>query len=77
MQVYLWRRHLDDTDAYWLTAGRTADVLRVKVTRLNQLVAADLVPYVVHSDGTRLYRREQLEGGDHGEGGEVALKGHR
>ncbi len=61
MQVYRWRRHLDDVEGYWLTAGRAADVLAVNVTRLNQLVAADLLPYVVHSDGTRLYRRQQLE----------------
>ncbi len=40
MQVYRWRRHLDDADPYWLTAGRAADVLRIHVTRVNQLVAA-------------------------------------
>lgn len=37
-----------------------AAILGVNVSRLNQLVAADRVPYEVHSDGRRIYRREQL-----------------
>jgi len=30
------------------------------VARLNQLVAAERIPFEVHTDGRRIYRREQL-----------------
>ena len=36
-------------------------ILGVNVARLGQLFAKGFVPFVVHVDGTRLYRREQLE----------------
>jgi hypothetical protein len=61
VEVYPWRRHLDDRDAYWLTGQRAADVLGVNRATLRQLGDVDRVPFVVHRDGTRLYRRDQLE----------------
>ena len=30
------------------------------MARLNQLVAAERIPFEVHTDGRRIYRREQL-----------------
>lgn len=59
-EVYDWRKRQGD-DSYWVTGKRAADILGVNVARLGQLVAKGFVPFVVHVDGTRLYRREQLE----------------
>ncbi len=59
--IYGWRAHLDDVEPYWLTGERAAGVLGVNVTRLNQLAARGFLPFETHADGTRLYRREQLE----------------
>ncbi len=61
LQLFRWKRHLKDSDPYWVTGQRAADVLGVNVTRLNQLAARGFVPFATHADGTRLYRREQLE----------------
>ncbi len=52
---------MDDPEPYWLTGQRAADVLGVNRSRLGHLSRADFVPYVVHRDGTRLYRRDLLE----------------
>ncbi len=30
------------------------------MARLNQLVAAERIPFEIHTDGRRIYRREQL-----------------
>ncbi len=38
-----------------------AAILGVNRARLNQLAAKDFIPFEVHADGTRLYRRQQLE----------------
>ncbi len=46
--------------SYWVGATAAAGLLGVGVARLNQLVAAGRVPYEVHADGRRMYRREQL-----------------
>ncbi len=43
-----------------MTGRQTADVLGVGETRLNQLGAKGFLPFEVHADGTRMYRREQL-----------------
>ena len=56
-----WRAHLRDPEPYWITGQRAADVLGVNVARLNQLATGGKLPYENHRDGTRLYRREQLE----------------
>ena len=61
MRTYRWKLHLDDVEPHWLTGKRAAAVLGVNVTRLNALAARGFVPFAVHSDGTRMYRREQLE----------------
>lgn len=61
LQVYDWRSHIRQPEGYWITGQRAADVLGVNVSRLNVLAGKGFIPYEVHSDGTRLYRREQLE----------------
>jgi hypothetical protein len=38
-----------------------AETLGVGGSRLRQLSDADRLPFVLHRDGTRLYRRDQLE----------------
>lgn len=43
-----------------MTGARAAEILRVNRVRIGQLAENDKVPYETHSDGTRLYRREQL-----------------
>jgi hypothetical protein len=42
-------------------AYRTKGILGVNHTRLNQLAVRGFLPFEMHADGTRLYRREQLE----------------
>lgn len=58
--MYDWRKHQGD-ESYWVTGRRAADILGVNVARLGQLVSKGFVPFVVHIDGTRLYRRQQRE----------------
>lgn len=60
-EVYAWRAHIDDASSYWVTGERAAAVLGDSRARLNQLATARRVPFVRHQDGTRLYRRAQLE----------------
>jgi hypothetical protein len=60
-EVYSWRLHLDDADPYWLTGQRAADTLGLSRARLSQLAAENRIPFVRHQDGTRMYRRSQLE----------------
>jgi hypothetical protein len=60
-EVYSWRLHLDAPDVYWVTGQRAARILGVSRARLGQLAAESRVPFVRHQDGTRLYRRHQLE----------------
>ncbi len=60
LEVYAWRRDRRGDASYWVTGHRAADIVGVNVSRLNQLVAADRLPFETHKDGTRLYRRQQL-----------------
>jgi hypothetical protein len=60
-EVYSWRLHLDDAHPYWLTGQRAADTLGLSRARLSQLAADNRIPFVRHQDGTRMYRRAQLE----------------
>jgi len=53
-------RQLIDGD-YWVSRRGAATVLGVSERRVTQLTGADRLPYVVHRDGWRLYRREQVE----------------
>ncbi len=60
LAVYDHRRHRNDPESYWVTSQRAADILGVNVARLNQLVAKGFLPFEVHADGTRMFRRDQL-----------------
>lgn len=60
LHVYDHRRHRHDPESYWVTSQRAADLLGVNIARLNQLAAKGFLPFEVHADGTRMYRREQL-----------------
>ena len=59
--IYPWRMHQHDLSSYWLTPGAAAALMHVSRFRLIQLGDRGQVPYVRHEDGTRLYRRAQLE----------------
>jgi hypothetical protein len=59
--LYPWRQHLHDRGSYWVTGARAARMLGVSTGRLNQLADAHRLPFVRHEDGTRLYRRAQLQ----------------
>jgi len=59
--VYPWRRHLHDRWSYWLTGSDAAELLGISVSQLDRAVGAHRVPSVRHRDGTRLFRRSQLE----------------
>ena len=58
---YEHRRHIAEEESYWVTGRRAAAILGVNLARLNQLAAKGFLPFAVHADGTRLYRRRQLE----------------
>ncbi len=60
LRTYRFRRHLHDPESYWVTGHRAAAILGVNKNRLNQLAGKGYLPFAVHADGTRLYRREQL-----------------
>ena len=60
LTLYRWRQHLGEPESYWITGQEAADVLGVNVSRVRVLAAKDRIPYVLHVDGTRMYRREQL-----------------
>ncbi len=60
LQLRSSRVPFDPETSYWVGATGAAKVLGVVVARLNQLVAAGRLPYEVHADGRRIYRREQM-----------------
>ena len=43
------------------TRSRPASTIVLEDTRLNQLAVRGFVPFEMHVDGTRLYRRAQLQ----------------
>ncbi len=52
---------LEEVDGYWVTGKRAAAVLGVNEARLRVLAGKGFIPFENHADGTRLFRREQLE----------------
>lgn len=60
LRNYRWRRHVDDPDSYWVTLKQASTILGVPPERVKQMLESGDVPYVVHKDGVRLMRREQL-----------------
>ncbi len=62
-EVYPWRRHLDDRESYWVTGQQAADALEISRARLSQLAVANRLTFKRHQDGTRLYRRDDIEAG--------------
>ncbi len=46
---------------YWMSRSGAAQLLGISGKRVQQLTEADRLPYVIHRDGWRLYRRAQLE----------------
>jgi len=57
---YRWRRHVDDPDSYWVTLKQASAIRGVSTQRMKQLLDSGEVPYVVHRDGVRLMRRDEL-----------------
>jgi excisionase family DNA binding protein len=60
LQLPSSRLPFDPDTSYWVTAKGAAAILGVNASRLNQLVAAGRVPFEIHADGRRMYRREQM-----------------
>jgi hypothetical protein len=58
-ETYPWRRRMPGS--YWVVGNEAAAILGLSRQRLQQLAVQDRVPYLVHVDGVRLYRRAQLE----------------
>lgn len=55
------RRHdLDNERSYWVTRAAGRHVLGVNRAMLAQLADKGALPFEVHADGTRLFRRKQL-----------------
>ena len=61
VECYRWRSHVDDPGSYWVTNARAREILGVNKARVNQLADKGFLPFVTNHDGTRLYRRFQLE----------------
>ena len=61
LERYRWKAHVDDPNSYWVTVKQASDILGVSIQRVKQYLDNDQVPYVLHRNGTRLMRREQLE----------------
>ncbi len=59
LQTRSWRVAFDEESSYWVGATTAAELLGVRVARLNQLLAAERIPFEVHTDGRRIYRRKQ------------------
>jgi hypothetical protein len=60
-ELYPWQRHLHEPDTYWVVGQDAAAIVGVSKARLTQLAEMYRVPFVRHRDGTRMYRRAQLE----------------
>jgi excisionase family DNA binding protein len=60
-EVYRWRRHLHDPQAYWVTDEPAARILNVGLDQVETILAGERLPFVDHVDGVRMYRREQVE----------------
>ena len=61
VECYPWRSHLDDPESYWVSNTQAREILGVNKERVNQLADKGFLPFATHHDGTRLYRRFQLE----------------
>ena len=61
VQHYRWKVHVHDPASYWVTVKQAAEILGVSIQRVRQYLDNEQVPYVVHRNGVRLVRREQLE----------------
>jgi len=61
LQLPSSRLAFDPDTSYWVGATQAASLLGVNVSRLNQLARKGFLPFEVHADGARLYRRLQLE----------------
>jgi hypothetical protein len=48
--VYQWRRHWNDPDAYWVVGRQAAAMLAVSGARLRQLADQDRAPYFTHRE---------------------------
>jgi excisionase family DNA binding protein len=59
-EIYRWRRHVDDVDAYWVTDEPAARILNVEPGLVEPILAGERVPFVDHVDGVRMYRRVQV-----------------
>lgn len=60
-EIYRWRHHIDDPDAYWVTDEPAALILKVERYLVEPILAGERIPYVDHVDGVRMYRRRQVE----------------
>lgn len=60
VEHYRWRKHVDDPDSYWVTLKQASAILGVPSQQVKQLLETGRLPYVVHRDGVRLMRREEL-----------------
>jgi len=59
-QSYPWRRHLHDSDSYWITTAEAARILHESPHQVKRLLNHGQLPHVRHASGVRLMRREQI-----------------
>lgn len=60
-KTYPWRRHLHDSDSYWITVGQAALILHVPAQRVRRLLYQGRLPHIRHASGVRLMRRTEIE----------------
>ncbi len=54
-------KHRRDGDGYWVGRAEAARILGVTPGRVSQLVKAERIPHERAADGSRVFRRQQLE----------------
>jgi hypothetical protein len=61
LKHYAWRRHVRDPESYWITVSQAAVILRTSPQKVKHLLDEERLPYVTHTSGVRLMRREQIK----------------
>jgi hypothetical protein len=57
---YRWRRHLHDSDSYWITTGEAARILELTPEQVKRLLDRGRLQHVRHVSGVRLMRRGHI-----------------
>lgn len=60
-QMYSFEAHAGDDTSYWVTSEQAAVILSVELSQVELALSGERVPHLVHQDGTKMFRRHQVE----------------